>query len=87
MFSDPELKKLAGVSKAAASNAVIETACSRTIMSVCSVFLPASLIVTLGMAGIAPQAAVAKTVLDSACIMTALRVGLPISVSVFPPIS
>lgn len=87
MFSDPELKNLAGVSKGAASNAVIETACSRSIMSVCSVFLPAMLMVSLGMVGIAPQAAVAKTVLDSACIMVALRVGLPISVSVFPPIS
>lgn len=87
VFSDPELKKSAGVSKVAASNAVIETASSRSAMSLCSTIMPAALIISLGMVGIAPQAAAAKTVLDTACIITALRFGLPISVSIFPPIS
>lgn len=87
VFSDPELKQLAGVSKHAAKNAVTETATSRAIMSSASVILPASLIVMLGAVGIAPQAAILKTSLDTLCIMAALRVGLPISVSVFPPIT
>ena len=56
-------------------------------MSSSSVIIPTTLILMLKMIGISPQAQVAKTAVETLCIVTALRVGLPLSVSVFPPIS
>ena len=84
---DKELTKKIGISKVCAKNAVIETSMSRSAMSVSSVFIPAALIVMLGGMGIAPQSFVAKSTLEVLCVGTALRIGLPLSVSIFPPIS
>ena len=77
----------AGVSKAAAYSAVKETALSRSAMSITSICVPACIILGLGGIGIRPQGKVTKNVLDVACIALALRIGLPFSVSIFPPLS
>lgn len=84
---DGELKKKIGISKACAKSAVIETSLSRSAMSISSVTIPAALILTLGAVGVAPKSFAMKTLLEIICVGSALRVGLPMSVSIFPPIS
>ena len=87
IFGDEKMTNKLGISKLAAKSAVTETSMSRAIMSSSSVIIPTTLILMLKMIGISPQAQVAKTAVETLCIVTALRVGLPLSVSVFPPIS
>ena len=84
---DGELKKKIGISKVCAKNAVVETSLSRSAMSVSSVMIPTGMIMMLGAIGIAPQSFAMKTGLEICCVGMALRVGLPMSVSIFPPIS
>jgi len=85
--SDSECEKTVGISKICAKNAVVETSISRAIMSISSVTIPSGIILSLGLVGIAPTAFAQKTVLEVLCVGGALRVGLPMSVAVFPPIT
>jgi len=85
--SDLNLENNVGVSKLAAKAAVTETALSRSAMSLTSVCIPAIMILTLGGIGIRPTGKVSKNTLDVLCIALALRIGLPFSVSIFPPLS
>ena len=87
VFSDIKLENEAGVSKLAAYNAVTETAMSRTAMSLVSVSVPAVLILSFGAVGIRPTGSSTKFLFEVFCIGTALRIGLPFSVSIFPPLS
>ena len=84
---DADLKKTVGISKVCAKSAVVETSLSRSAMSMSSVMMPCGMIVMLGAVGVAPQSFAAKTSLEFLCIAGALRLGLPMSVSIFPPIS
>lgn len=84
---DENLEKKLGISKVCAKSAVVETSLSRSAMSLSSCAIPTSIILMCGMLGIAPQSFAAKTVLELGCVGIALRVGLPLSVSIFPPIS
>jgi hypothetical protein len=86
VFSDEELEKKAGVSKLAASSAVTETALSRSGMSLSSVCIPAILILSLAAIGIAPKGKVMKNILEINIVGVALLIGLPLSVSIFPPV-
>ena len=63
-----------------------ETALSRSGMSISSVCIPAILILSLAAIGIKPQGKVIKNVLEINIIAFALLVGLPLSVSLFPPV-
>ena len=56
-------------------------------MSIISTGLPAVLIIFLAGIGIAPKNKVFKNCIDLSCIAIALGLGLPGSVSIFPPIS
>ena len=56
-------------------------------MSFFSVGFPTSLILMLGLLGLNPQVFAFKTILDLNCIALGLLIGLPLSVSVFPPVS
>jgi len=85
--SDSECEKTVGVSKICAKNAVVETSISRAIMSISSVAIPSAMILSLGLVGIAPQGFAPKTILEFCCVGGALRIGLPMSVAVFPPIT
>lgn len=87
VFSDEELTKKAGVSKVCAKSAVTETAYSRGAMSACSVSIPATLIIALAAIGIAPKNTVFKNIVEINCVATGLLIGLPFSVSIFPPVS
>ncbi len=87
MFSDLTLENNVGISKLAAKSAVTETAMSRSAMSITSICIPACIILGLGGIGISPKGKVGKNALDVACIALALRIGLPFSVSIFPPLS
>ena len=87
VYSDIKLENKAGVSKDAAYSAVKETALSRAAMSTCSLTIPAVIILTLGGLGVRPTGKAAKTLLEIVCIGTALRIGLPFSISIFPPLS
>ena len=84
---DADLKKKIGISKVCAKNAVVETSMSRSAMSISSVVIPTTMIIMLGAIGVAPQSFAAKTALEVSCVGFALRLGLPGSVSIFPPIS
>ena len=86
IFSDEKLTKKLGISKIAAKNAVIETSISRAIMSASSVFIPTIFILSLNGIGVNPTAPAAVRAMDLTCIAAALRLGLPMSVAVFPPI-
>ena len=66
-----------GISKLAAEQAVIETGVTRSIMSVSSLVLPASLLAVVSVAGAMPQAAVLKTLVEISAVVASLRVGLP----------
>lgn len=87
VFKDEELTEKAGVSKKCAESAVIETAMSRSAMSLISVFTPCTMILTLGMMGVRPKSSSIKTLLEVNCIALALLIGLPASVAIFPPVS
>jgi hypothetical protein len=87
VFSDPKLENLAGISKDAAFSAVKETALSRAAMSTMCLTIPASMILALGAIGVRPTGKAGKTLLEVACIGTALQIGLPASISIFPPLS
>lgn len=87
VFKDEELTEKAGVSKKCAESAVIETAMSRSAMSLISVFTPCAMILTLGMMGVRPKNSSIKTLLEVNCIALALLLGLPASVAIFPPVS
>jgi hypothetical protein len=87
VFTDENLEKKAGISRLAATSAVTETALSRSGMSMMSVGIPCFLILALGGIGIAPKGAVMKNLLEISCVGFALLVGLPLSVSLFPPVS
>jgi sideroflexin-5 len=87
VYSDLKLENYAGISKGAAYSAVKETALSRSAMSMSSVMIPAVIILSLGAVGVRPTGKTAKTTLEVLCIAFALRVGLPLSVSIFPPLS
>ena len=85
--SDPKLEVVVGISKDAAYSAVKETALSRSAMSIMSLTIPATMILSLGAIGIRPAGKVGKTTLEVVCIATALQIGLPASISIFPPLS
>lgn len=87
MCSDEELEKPAGISNICAKSAVVETSLSRSAMSVSSVSIPCALILGLGAVGIAPTGFAAKSTVEFCCITAALTIGLPMSVSIFPPVS
>ena len=87
VYQDENLENYAGISKVAAQSAVQETAISRACMSIMSTGLPAAFIIMLGGIGIAPKNRSLKNVLDITCIALALGIGLPGSVSIFPPVS
>jgi sideroflexin-5 len=87
VYSDLKLENEAGISKLAAYNAVVETASSRTAMSLISVSIPAVLILSCGAVGFRPTGSTSKFLFEVFCIGTALRLGLPASVSIFPPLS
>lgn len=86
-FLDEDLTKKAGISKVCAANAVQETAMSRSAMSLISVLLPLCFITTASMVGINPKNKAMKMFLEVNCIALALTIGLPASVSIFPPVS
>ena len=56
-------------------------------MSIMSNGLPAVLILSLAGLGIAPKGKILKNALDLSCITAALVIGLPGSLSIFPPVS
>lgn len=87
VFKDEDLTEKAGVSKKCAESAVIETAMSRSAMSLISVFTPCCMILALGGMGVRPKNSSIKTLLEVNCIAVALLVGLPASVAIFPPVS
>jgi len=87
VFADEKLTKKAGVSKVCAKSAVTETAWSRAAMSASSVSIPAILILALGAVGISPANKVFKNIVEINCVATGLLIGLPFSVSIFPPVS
>jgi len=60
---------------------------SRSAMSISSVIIPTTMIIMLGRVGVAPQSFILKAGLEATLIGLALRLGLPGSVSIFPPIS
>jgi hypothetical protein len=87
VYHQAELESKAGVSKLAATAAVTETALSRSAMSVISVGLPAALILSLAAVGVAPKGKLVKTAVELNCVTMGLVFGLPLSVSLFPPVS
>lgn len=87
VFTDEKLTKKLGISKNAAEQAVIETGMTRGVMSAVNVAIPATMIAMFSLLGIMPQAAVLKSMVDVGCVIAALRVGLPVSQSLFPPVS
>ena len=56
-------------------------------MSASSVSIPTILILTLAAVRISPTNVVLKNLLELNCVTIALLVGLPLSVSIFPPVS
>jgi len=66
---------------------VQETALSRVGMSAMALGLPAVFILILKAIRINPTSPALKTLLEVNCIGLALTIGLPGSVSIFPPIS
>ena len=87
VYTDEKLEKKAGVSKLAATAAVTETAQSRSMMSLMSVGIPAVLILSLAAIGIAPKGKIMKNFVEINCVTMGLVFGLPLSVSIFPPVS
>ena len=66
-----------GISKLAAEQAVKETGITRSIMSVSSLVLPASILAAVSFAGMMPQAAFLKTLTEMSAVIVSLRIGLP----------
>lgn len=55
-------------------------------MSQLSCYIPASIMLSLGMIGISPKGRILRTGLDVSCVVVALAVGLPLSIAMFEPI-
>ena len=87
VYKNHSLTEKLGISKIAAKNAVVETALSRTFLSTSAIIMPTVLLLGLGGVGISPATFAAKTALDTAVFIAVLRVGLPASISMFPPTS
>jgi hypothetical protein len=56
-------------------------------MSLISVAIPTTLILTLAAVGVAPKGKVIKNFVEINCVTVGLVFGLPLSVSLFPPVS
>ena len=56
-------------------------------MSASSVIIPTFFILTLAKIGISPKGKVLKTLVEFNCVIAALLIGFPFSVSIFPPMS
>ena len=87
VYSDEALENKVGSSKICAKSAVVETALSRSVLSIACVSIPALLILGFRGIGVRPVRPVAKNMLELVCVVTALLYGLPLSVSVFPPVT
>jgi len=87
VYSDEECKQKVGVSKECAKSAVMETAFSRSAMSSSTCVIPAVLIASLSAIGFAPKGQAMKNLKEIGCVTIGLAIGLPMSVSIFPPIS
>ena len=71
----------------AAEQAVKETGITRSILSLSSLVIPASMLATVSLVGMMPQAAFLKTLVEMSAVMVSLRIGLPGSQALFPPVS
>ena len=87
VYKDKKLEQIAGVSKLAATSAVTETAASRSCLALLSVGIPAGLIIALKAIGVSPKGKFMKNFVEINCVGVALLLGLPGSVSLFPPVS
>ena len=85
--SDKELTNVVGTSKIAAQSAVRETAISRSICSVVGFLLPIIFVMLVGLLGVHPVSTRGKIAVECFCILMSLRVNLPFSMSIFPPLS
>lgn len=86
VYSDQKLEHGIGISKSAAYSAVLETSLSRSALGVSCNLIPAGFILALGAVGVAPRGFAAKNFVEVCCISLALGIGLPFSVSIFPPL-
>jgi hypothetical protein len=86
VFKDEALQTEAGISRKAAELAVIETAMSRSFLGICCIGIPTVVVLTSQALGIRPKGTFTKSVRDIAAVTFALAYGLPISISVFPPV-
>ena len=59
---------------------------SRSVMSQLSCYIPAGIMLSLGMFKINPKGRISKTTLDVSCVIVALALGLPLSIAMFEPI-
>lgn len=87
VYEDANTEKEVGISKICANSAVVETALSRSVMSMSSCAIPAGLILGFSAIGFSPTGKIVKTSFDVWCIILALGLGLPLSIAVFPPVS
>lgn len=87
VYEDEALTKKAGVSQKAAESAVFETAQSRILMSWSCMGIPTFLVLSCMALGLAPKGKIGKTIFDLGTITVGLQFGLPISISLFPPVS
>ena len=86
VFADKETTQEVGTSIKCAEQAVWETACSRSVMSQLSCYIPASIMLSLGLMGINPRGRIMKTTLEVGCVVVALAAGLPLSIAMFEPL-
>lgn len=86
VFADEKLTKKVGVSKIAGNQAVTETALTRSVKSLMNVSFASAIIIPVTLMGLMPQTRALKFMIDNFSVFIGLRLGLPISQALFPPI-
>ena len=87
VYRDKELTEDVGVSKECAKTAVKETALSRVCMSYMCIGIPTFSIMLVRALGYMPQSRGPKFAAELSCITVGILLGLPFSLSIFPPTS
>ena len=86
-FSDESLTHELGFSIKCAEKAVYETCYSRSCLSFMCIGGPTIVLLTCARMGLKPKSALGKNTLEVLAVAFGLNFGLPISVSIFPPIA
>jgi hypothetical protein len=68
-----------------AQNTIWESALSKSAVSQLTCYIPTTMIMMLGLAGIRPRGRFGQTILKIGCIATGLSLGLPMSIALFEP--